>query len=264
VPGGKWEADVAKLTHIHGQLWEEGDPEDWAPKFIYHGADGPGNTVEAWVEQQVVTPVFGPRIARSIRVVLACLAGPADPAVRNDLHLLAKFEEAGVPRENMTVLLERQCTPTGVTWALDNAVKNTHEGDFLFVYLGGHGKPDNHYSLCTWEGATTADMILKSLSRVDEKVPVFLVIDSCYSGNLNEYLRSEYKGPLPSELHLLHSTQAGTVAYTGWRLIDLLIKHIFPKGAYSNAEGVGKTIAHDFRTENSPNQRAGYNRFGAC
>ena len=64
---------TAKYTIIKGQIWDNGDPEIWNPTFI--------NKIDFYFESPFIflniTGVFGPRLTSSIKVFLACLAGPA-------------------------------------------------------------------------------------------------------------------------------------------------------------------------------------------
>ncbi len=91
-----------KLTNVKGMSWQAGESEDWKPSF-----DGKLDE-ESTHHRLTITPVFGPRTACLIKVIIASLAGPADPSVRNDIILAHKFEEHEVPTQNIHLLLEKQ------------------------------------------------------------------------------------------------------------------------------------------------------------
>ena len=127
----------AKQIYFKGFVWEKNDPEIWNPSFFY--------SLDPNLNHQTVrlTNVFGPRATQSIKVFLACLAGPADPQTRNDVLLIEKFKTIGVPPQNILALYEYQCSRLSIYYSLLNMVLNCNPGDILFLYLGGHGSVSN-------------------------------------------------------------------------------------------------------------------------
>ena len=180
-----------------------------------------------YYQRIILTSIFGPRPACSIKVFMACLAGPADPTVRNDILLIDKFKSIGVPQENTWLLLEKQCTPKNIKANLENMIYCTNECDIIFIYLGGHGNnSNNQYNLCTYDEYTTSTDVLDILTKT--KAEVFLIVDSCYSGQIiNDF--QAYEKHITTTYNILTSTYSNMSAYTGWKLIQLLIDVIFNK-----------------------------------
>ncbi len=238
------------FINIQGLLWKLGSKSNWEPTFK--------GKLEKKASKSniVISPIFGPRPARTIKILLVCLAGPADPAVRNDTVLIDKFIKAGVPRENIWMLLEKQSTPKTISAALKNIVsKNVlAPDDILFIYLGGHGTAKGQYYLATWEGFTPSSLVLSEIEKTSAQV--FMVIDSCYSGNMILDAKKWFKRKRKPRLSILTSVQANKTAYTGWRLISLLIENI-TKGTYVSPQSIGKNIVKKLRTSASY-QRAQY------
>src|SRR3989338_9716010 len=186
------------FKQISGMQWEKGEEEVWKPTFkcLLEPED-------ACNHRSVLTSLFGCRPASSIKVFMACLAGPADPLTRNDIILIDRLnKEVGVPRENTWMFLERQCTPKAIFESLKVAAGVCNdENDILFVYLGGHGCRKKNsvcestgnsyeYNLSTWEGSTPSSLILEAIEKI--KCPVFMVVDSCYSGQMIDDAKSYF------------------------------------------------------------------------
>lgn len=230
-----------KFSHIQGQIWESDMPETWSPSFESRLDD------ESSHHRITITPLMGPRTACSIKVLIACLAGPADPSVRNDTILAQKFKDFGVPAENITMLLEKQCTPKTITTMLENSLTQCNEGDVLFLYLGGHGTNSNgYYELCTHNGYTSSKMILDVLKH--SKCEVFMVVDSCYSGLMIEDIKVSKTFQNKKNLHVLSSTTHDLCAMTGWRLVQLLIDNLFVSDSYSSPGDICKTVEEQLVT----------------
>jgi len=239
-----------QFVRIEGFLWEKGEAEIWKPTFKIALEIIEGN----YNHRVNLTNIFGPRTTQSIKVFVACMAGPADPLERNDIELVKKFDSIGVPPENIFLLLEKQCTPKTIQVNLENIVESLNEGDILFLYVGGHGS--NHkgfYELCTWGGYTNSHLIMSCLKNC--KSEVFLIIDSCFSGLMIEDVKN-CKFSLKNNLHLLSSTHHDLPAWTGWKLIKMLIENIFIND-YSDAKTIGNFISKYFSTSN-PQQKANF------
>jgi hypothetical protein len=169
---------IKKFKLIKGQI--NNPSEDWNPTF--------SNYINPFEINPTINIInaFGIRSSQSIKMLVACLAGPADPEERNDISLVNKFKDLGVPTENIYMLIETQCIPSIIQACLTNLVKNSRQGDILFLYLGGHGsRLFNHlnqpqYALCTYESLLPSSFILDPLQYLNSDV--FTVIDSCYSG----------------------------------------------------------------------------------
>lgn len=224
-------SDSEPYHSIKGMKWERGEAENWVPTFDSLLDD------EAWSHKLVLTSLFGLRLASSIKVFMACLAGPADPLTRNDIKLIDRLNsEVGIPRDNTWMFLERQCTPNVIKESLTVATGTCQpKEDFLFVYLGGHGsrkssdvfgKSGNGYEyvLGTWGGGTSSELVLKAIENA--KCPVFMVVDSCHSGQMIPDAKSFFENKSHPTIYILASTQSDNSAQTGWKLIQKLIDHM--------------------------------------
>ncbi len=176
------------------------------------------------------TSLFGQqRSSGSIKTFMACLAGPADPEVRNDIELMDKFRSVHhVLPQHQWMFLEQQATQPTVTSALSDATdpELIYPDDFLFVYLGGHGSAEHGstgYRLGTYKGSVQGEDVARLVCRVPCRV--FLIADSCHSGALiNDVKAHLEENPLGCEsLTVLTSIQAELAATTGWQLIQFLI-----------------------------------------
>lgn len=215
--------------------------------------------------------VFGPRPSSTIKVFMACLAGPADPLKRTDIGFIDDFYKIGVPYENIHMLLETQCTPKVILANLENLVSNCQNGDVLVCYLGGHGNRQKRlsidpllclkassyyeYNLCTYKGCTISTDVFKVLKGCPAEI--YLIIDSCYSGQMIEdYLN--YHEDLKLNIQFLSSTLCDLSAWTGWLLVDMLRSRIFDQSKNTSFNEVCLDIVQNFKTS-SEEQKAVYN-----
>lgn len=171
---------------------------------------------------------FGGRAGADVKLYMACLAGPADPADRNDIRFFDELRESyEIPHENIWRLLERQCTERSILTTLADCVETVEPGQMLFAYLGGHGSSEDgtaQWSLGSY-GETRGVDVAPLVARC--KGEVFVVTDSCHSGaflrDLKNVLGKSPRAWAPPRVTALGSVQASLTAMTGWRLIDLLI-----------------------------------------
>jgi hypothetical protein len=170
---------------------------------------------------------FGGRAGADVKLYMACLAGPADPAARNDIRFFNELRQSyEIPQDNIWMLLERQCTARSILATLADCVDTVESGQILFLYLGGHGSSENdtsHWSLGSY-GATRGVDVAPLVARC--KGEVFVVTDSCHSGaflrDLKDVLAKNPGAWAPSRVTALSSVQASLTAMTGWQLLDLL------------------------------------------
>eukprot|EP00906_Rhabdomonas_costata_P007973 RCo011388 len=208
-----------------------------------------------------VTRLFGREWPpTSVRAFMACLAGPADPSVRNDQELMDKLHQTqGVPVSNICTLLEEQATRSNVISSLTRFVTGCSAGGLLFVYLGGHGNSTDGYSdwgLGTWEEDTRGPEVAPLICNVPSRV--FAVADSCHSGafihDVEAHLATH---PLMCEsLTVLASTQSNQSASTGWKLLQYLIDGMTDESNLATSEiALAQHVVDNLRTSN-PKQRA--------
>ncbi len=199
------------------------------------------------------TTLFGPRKPQSIKVFLACLAGAADPSSRNDIQLMQRFAQSGIPQENLWMFLEHQVERKSIKASLKSACHTCAPDDFLFIYVGGNGLSDSNYSkkgyglYCVNGKPIRGRDVLKSISKCLGEV--FLIVDSGFSGQMIEdaktfFAKRSFQG---KKLSILTSTQANNTACTGWKLVQLLIDQLF-SGSICSAKEVGLFVVENLKT----------------
>lgn len=212
-----------------------------------------------------ITPVFGPRPACSIKVLVASLAGPANPIERSDIELVNKFIEYGVPRENIWLLIEKQCSSSYLLSTINNISPNLKDNDILFMYLGGHGTINTNnnlnlkeYVFCTNTENTSSKNILDAIKSIRSRI--FMIVDSCYSGQMINDIK-RYNNLECNRLDVLTSTDPDLSAYTGWILCNLLLKNMFlNNNNLSNICDICSNIMKEFKT-NYLEQKINYYKY---
>jgi len=119
---------------------------------------------------------------------------------RQDLVLRDTLLARGVPKEQITVVLDREATLEHITNAVgETAAKVPQDGSLLFYYAG-HGFPSkkpNEYCYLNWEGdgskpetCLTTTRLTKILREKLSGSTLLLTADCCYSGGLGEVARA--------------------------------------------------------------------------
>ncbi len=107
---------------------------------------------------------------------------------RKDQELADLFISLGVPRANVTTLLDRNATAAAVFEALKSTVARVGPGDTLVFYYAGHGSraKDGTTTLLSYDDAGLKISALEQeLNRLKQGRAVLLA-DCCYSGSLGE------------------------------------------------------------------------------
>ncbi len=89
-------------------------------------------------------------------------------------------------------------------------------------------------------------MILDLLKKAN--CQVFMVVDSCYSGQMIEDMKN-LKISLSKDVHNLTSTSHALCAMKGWKLVQLLINNIFVPFTYTNPTDICNTIQENLITQ---------------
>jgi hypothetical protein len=168
------------------------------------------------------------RSGSRIKLYMACLAGPADPATRNDISLMRGLQEKfDVPQENMWLLLENQVSLASVHATIGDLAASCTAADVAVVYIGGHGSAasqDHDYRLESYRGRAEGEVIAAKLWACP--CPLFVIIDSCHSAAfINDAVataKAKNARVVCPEMVILASTQADNEAQTGWRIVAAL------------------------------------------
>lgn len=113
---------------------------------------------------------------------------------RKDAELVEFFKQAGVPRDQILFLKDKDATKDHIQRAMARQLARAHEGDMLIFYFTGHGAQDDagatyfaNYDADGDDLARTA-LSVKSIFNIIERnfrgSRVLLTADCCYSGAL--------------------------------------------------------------------------------
>lgn len=248
--------DQENIKHISGLYWKDGDAEVWKPSFsnVVNKPNG---------AKLILTDIFGPRLASSIKVLIICLADPADPRLRNDIDMEKLFLSAGVPRENVTTLLEHQATAEASMAAIKASVRACKPGDVFFFYMGSHGSDaEDEYWMTLSDGHLQGTLVAEQLAKC--KADILLSVDSCHSGKMLEKLgyytktktSEEFKAlrgstlsdeKSPAKIVAAASTQANNTAQSQWNFVRLLLEGLRTDRRY-NIESVAQYVVSTLKT----------------
>mmetsp|Transcript_49341 Transcript_49341/g.104962 ORF Transcript_49341/g.104962 Transcript_49341/m.104962 type:complete len:296 (+) Transcript_49341:107-994(+) len=112
----------------------------------------------------------------------------------------------GVPRENITVMYDEQCTKEAVLEAISEVGGQCGEGDYFVFYYSGHGTSIKDYSgdeadgkdeafcFVTDQGQITYDSLLSDddfaeavTSGVSDDAKIIILTDCCHSGTIADF-----------------------------------------------------------------------------
>jgi uncharacterized caspase-like protein len=113
---------------------------------------------------------------------------------RKDAELVDFFKQAGVPRDQILFLKDKEATKDHILRAMTRLLARAHEGDMLIFYFTGHGAQDDagatYFANYDADGDDLAHTALsvKSIFNLIERnfsgSRVLLTADCCYSGAL--------------------------------------------------------------------------------
>jgi Caspase domain len=136
---------------------------------------------------------------------------------RNDVESLKKVLSGkyDIPSKNITSLLDSGATKTKIIQTISGLKSRTKAGDYIFIYFSGHGTSaydkDTHLNMMSTTGAivpydakvdgknpakTLESLIIGRrdlfpvFKELDRDRTLFVVFDSCYSGNAVRALRT--------------------------------------------------------------------------
>lgn len=161
----------------------------------------------------------------ALLIGIGAYSGGGFPALEgppHDLDAIAAVltSDYGFSPSNITSLKDGQATRAGILAALDQMIARTHPGDFLLIYYSGHGTSPQDPA---WRqplpidadagalvpvdfrrGATAAEIadrlvvgrrdLRPRFEKLDGKVTVFGLLDTCFSQNLMKDVLPVYHG----------------------------------------------------------------------
>jgi len=103
---------------------------------------------------------------------------------RKDQELYDTLEKRGVPKEQMTLLLDSEATIEGMRNALVSVLERTTPGTTFIFYYAGHGGKDSFMNYDNHIGGFYHSEITKAVKEHFKGENVLLMADCCYSGGL--------------------------------------------------------------------------------
>lgn len=176
-------------------------------------------------------PAWDPTKTRAFIVCLAGFEGEAPGATsfttydRNDRELAAELEARGVPKANITLLLDGDATTAAVPAAFDRVLAASQAGETLFFYYGSHGGYDGdtgEHTYSAFDGSLPVQPFVDAIRTKFRGERVLAFSDACYSGGLVERLKASARADLAT--WSLSSTGPHNVASSGWRFIDVMLR----------------------------------------
>jgi hypothetical protein len=161
------------------------------------------------------------------RAVVAGVLTFADPKIttfaarnRKDQELVQTLVARGVPRANITVLLDAQATGAAVIAALEAQARAAAPGSTLLFYYAGHGtKAENgEVSFLPYDAGKGTPLPVAALTRIIagafKGADVLLLADCCHSGALIDAARDLGRGSLRATA--ITSAEASNTSTGNW------------------------------------------------
>jgi hypothetical protein len=175
--------------------------------------------------------------ARTFAVIAGVLSfrDPAltrfSPRHRKDQELYDVLAARGVPRGQMTLLLDEQATRSGMRAAIDDVARRAGPGSTLLFYFAGHGlKASDGRTVLSSYDVTSADAASTGFVVADlapdiaahfKGTRVLLLADCCYSGALAEAARA--LAGRGFEAAALTSAEASNLSSGNWTFTQTLL-----------------------------------------
>jgi hypothetical protein len=150
-------------------------------------------------------------------------------AGRKDTELVEFFRQAGVPRDQILFLKDREATRSRIQRAMAQFLERANEGDLLVFYYTGHGARDDDgiTYFATYDAdddlaqtAWSVPSIFKIIERNFRGSRALLLADCCYSGALaDEALRRRS----PIAYAALTSAQSDSLSTAEWTFTEALL-----------------------------------------
>jgi hypothetical protein len=150
------------------------------------------------------------------------------------------LEGFGVPVGNRVLLRDGQATAATVRAALRQLAASGDEHSTLVFAFAGHARKLDHDTeeLVFADGETITDAELADLLRATRAKHVWLLLDSCYSGDFTEALA-------PGRV-LTGSAAAGRISYENRRLKASYLSHFLVRKGWLEGKATGASVQAAF------------------
>jgi hypothetical protein len=162
---------------------------------------------------------------------------------RRDDQFVEHFVKAGVPKERVIYLRDREATQQRIRHALADVLNRTQAGDLLVLYYTGHGSRDHktrtvHFVNYDAKDGPTAWPVAEIVESVDagfHGAKALLLADCCYSGGLADEVRRRDR---KTSMACLCSSSSHNSSTGNWTFTDALLKGLRGTAAVDlNADG---------------------------
>jgi hypothetical protein len=146
---------------------------------------------------------------------------------RRDAELVQTFRDAGVPKERLVYLVDRQATTKRIDTELRAMLAKTAPGDLLFLYYCGHGYKDDNGRAFFASYDASDDVAGWPMASVPALIEAgfkgsmaILAADCCYSGALGAAVQRQAKR-VP--MACLTSSSASQLSTGNWTFTEALL-----------------------------------------
>lgn len=151
-------------------------------------------------------------------------------AGRKDAELVEFFKQAGVPRDQVLFLKDREATKERIERMMARHLSRAGEGDMLIFYFTGHGGQDDAGKtyFANYDAgddlektAVSVQSIFRIIERNFRGDHVLLTADCCYSGALAV---EAAKRRVPISYAALTSSRADSLSTADWTFTEALLR----------------------------------------
>src|SRR5205085_9783104 len=150
---------------------------------------------------------------------------------RKDAELVEFFREAGVPREQILFIEDRDATKERIQRLMTRHLSRASEGDMLIFYFTGHGARDDETGTVYFANydadddlartAWSVPSIFNTIERNFRGSRALLIADCCYSGALaDEALRRRTSTAYAA----LTSSRSNSLSTAEWTFTETLLR----------------------------------------
>ena len=140
------------------------------------------------------------------------------PDERLDGKMAEFFQEHGVPKKQVKVLLDADATVANVQKEFSQFMRDSQPDELLICYLSGHGYSGGFY---LFDDTLDSEWFFDEIEKDYRGARAFLMADCCFSGGIVELAQ---KRKTSIAYACLSSTYSQQTAWSGWRFAQCLMR----------------------------------------